>query len=139
MLMRVAIIFIPGKNREKLRNIAVALAKGIESNGHQVDIIDGKVDVNVKLTAHQYIGMGTEASSMFGGKISEKIAPFLGSAGHLQGKRCFAFILKSSFGSQKALTRLMQAMEKEGMFLKYSDVIQSELEANEIGKRLHIQ
>ena len=35
--------------------------------------------------------------------------------------------------------RLVKIMESEGMYLKSSEVIQSEVEAEEIGKRLHIE
>jgi Trp operon repressor len=54
------------------------------------------------------------------------------------GKRSFAFITKNVFGAPKALVRLMKNMEKEGMFLKYSSILNSPQEAEEIGKRLHI-
>jgi hypothetical protein len=33
----------------------------------------------------------------------------------------------------------MKAMEKEGMFIKYSTIFSSPPEAEEIGKRLHIK
>jgi len=33
----------------------------------------------------------------------------------------------------------MKGMEKEGMFLKYSTILNSPQEAEEIGKRLHIK
>ena len=137
--MRTAVIFFAGKNREKLLNLAKALARGIESQGHQVDIIDGDHDVNTRLTIYQYIAIGTEAISAFGGKIPEKISTFLSSAGMVSGKRCFAFVAKTALGSQKALTRLMKQMESEGMYLKYSDVFSSQVEAEEVGKRLHIK
>ncbi len=137
--MRTAVIFFSGKNREKILNLAKALARGIESQGHQVDIIDGDRDVNSKLTIYQYIAVGTESVSLFGGKIPEKISTFLASAGMVAGKRSFAFVAKTPLGSQKALSRLMKQMESEGMYLKYSEVLNSQVEAEEIGKRLHIK
>ena len=137
--MRTAVIFFAGKNRERLLNLAKALARGIEAQGHQVDIIDGDHDVNTRLTIYQYIAIGTEAISGFGGKIPEKISTFLASAGMVSGKRCFAFVAKTTLGSQKALSRLMKQMESEGMYLKYSEVFSSQVEAEEVGKRLHIK
>ena len=137
--MKVAIVFFEGKNRQKLFNLVKALSQGIESQGHQVDIIDGSHDVSTRLSMHQYIIMGTESKSTIGGKIPEKVASFLADAGVIQGKRSFAFVSKTFFGSEKALTRLMSSMEKEGMFLKYSEIIQTSIEAEEIGKRLHIE
>ena len=136
--MKVAIAFFEGKNRAKLFGLVKALSKGIESQGHQVDLIDGTHDVNTKLSMHKYIIVGTESKSTIGGKIPEKVGSFLSNAGAIQGKRSCAFVSKTFFGSEKALSRLMANMEKEGMFLKYSEIIQSAVEAEEIGKRLHI-
>ena len=136
--MRVAVIFVPSSKREKLLEIAQALAAGIESNGHQVELIDGSRDVNTKLTIYQYIAVGTEVTSMFGGKIPDKVAQYLKDAGKVSGKRSFAFVTKRAIGADKGLQRLMQAMETEGMFLKFSDVLSSAAEAKEIGKRLSI-
>ena len=137
--MRVAVIFFSQKNRDKLVTICKSLAAGIESQGHQVDIVDGDHDVNTKLTIYKYLAIGTESVSVFGGKIPEKVSHFLSQAGFLTGKRSFAFVLKTLFGSTRALFRLMKGMEKEGMYLKYSEILQSDIEAEEIGKRLHIE
>jgi len=137
--MRIAIVFFPDKKRDKLLSLCKGLGSGLEAQGHQVDIIDGSRDVNSKLTVYRYIVVGTEAISMFGGRIPDKIAPFISGAGIVSGKRAFAFVLKSFLGSSKALTRLMKALEKEGMFIKFQEILQSEIEAEEIGKRLLIK
>ena len=47
--------------------------------------------------------------------------------------------LRRDFFASKALQRLMKIMEKEGMFLKISDVIGGKDEAQLIGKKLHIK
>ena len=137
--MRAAVVFFTTNSRDKILNIAKSLARGIESQGHQVDIIDGDHDVNAKLTMYQYIAVGSESLSNFSGKIPDKVGQFLASSGMVAGKRSYAFITKNVFGATKALTRLMKNMEKEGMFLKYSSILNSPQEAEEIGKRLHIK
>jgi menaquinone-dependent protoporphyrinogen IX oxidase len=137
--MRVAIVFIAESKREKLLAVAKGLAKGLESQGHQVDIVDGNRDVNTKLTIYNYIAIGTEAVSIIGGKIPEKVAAYLANGGMISGKRSFAFVAKSLLGATRALLRLMKAMEGEGMLVKYSQILQTELEAEEIGKRLHVK
>jgi hypothetical protein len=136
--MRVAVVFIADKGRDKLMNLAKAVAKGIESQGHQVDVLDGSRDSGAKLTIYNYVVIGTEPVSI-GGKISDRVAQLLSSSGMVSGKRCFAFVPKAFLGSTRALFRLMQAMEKEGMFLKSSEILQSAVEAEEIGKRLRLQ
>jgi flavorubredoxin len=136
--MRAAVIFFSGKNREKMMRLAKALGKGIEKQGNQVDVFDGAKDTNVKLTMYQYVAIGAEPIGLLGGKIPETVATFLAASGLVSGKKSYAFITKSAFGSEKALARLMKSMEKEGMFLKNSDMLRSPTEAEEIGKRLHI-
>lgn len=135
--MRVAVVFFGGKKRAKILEICKALSRGIEAQGHQADVVDGEHDVNTKLTIYQYIVVGTEAVTAFKGKIPERVGPFLAGAGQVTGKRSFAFLLKS-FGAPRGLARLMQAMEKEGMYLKNSSILTSAVEAEEVGKRLHI-
>ena len=137
--MRAAVVFFSEGKRDKLLQISKALASGMESQGHTVDIVDGVHDVNTRLTVYEYIAVGTEVTSTFGGKIPEKVAEYLKSSGMIGGKRAFAFVLKGRFGVDKALARLMKVMEGEGMFLKYSEVLTSAVEATEIGKRLRIQ
>jgi menaquinone-dependent protoporphyrinogen IX oxidase len=136
--MRVAVVFFNGKSRDKVRQLAAALGKGIEKQGHQVDLFDGVKDANVKLTIYQYLVIGAEGVSAFGGKLPEQVHTFLAAAGVVSGKKSFAFVPTSTFGSAKALSLLMKAMEGEGMFLKNSEIVRSPQEAEEIGKRLHV-
>ena len=137
--MRIAVVFIPDRNRDKLLKIAKGVMAGIEQQGHQVDIVDGSRDVNTKLTIYEYICIGTEPISSFGGRIPARVGEFLANAGIVAGKRSFAFVIKSGFSTLRALARLMKIMEGEGMFLKYSEVLLSPEEAVEIGKRLRIK
>ena len=136
--MRVAVVFVPQAKRDKLVEISKALAAGIESQGHHVDLLDASRDVNVKLTIYEYIAVGTEVVSLFGGKIPAKAGEFLRSSGIVGGKRSFAFVTKKAIGADKGLQRLMKLMEGEGMFLKFSDILSSAAEATEKGKRLKI-
>lgn len=137
--MRTAIVFFEGRDRKKILDIAKGLSKGLESQGHQVDIVDGDHDVNTKLTVYQYICVGTSSTSFIGGKVSPVVSTFLAGAGIIAGKRCFAFVAKSGLRTGKTLHTIMKAMECEGMFLKYSDVLSSAEEAEAVGKRLHIE
>jgi len=135
--MRVAVVFFPARNREKLRNISMGLAHGIENQGHHVDLIDGEKEIGKKLTIYQYIAVGTESSG-FSGKTPEKIAKFLSHAGSLIGKKCLAFVTKAMIGAQKGLLHLMKRMEHEGMYLTYSKIFESPEMAEIIGKNIHI-
>ena len=136
--MRVAVVFFSGRNREKIRDLATGLARGIEKQGNQVDVFDGARDSNVKLTIYRYIAVGMEPSGSFSGKVPDLVKSFLASSGVVSGKKSYAFVSRSAFGTAKSLSNLMRSMEGEGMFLKNSDVLRSGVEAEEIGKRLHI-
>ena len=124
---------------ERVKDIATHLARGIESEGHQVAIVNIETDPDTKLTIYDYLLVGTAANSTFSGKISTRVADFLKNSGRVSGKKCYAFIAKKGFFVSKALQNLMKTMEKEGMFLKISDVITSADEAELIGKKLHIK
>jgi len=136
--MRVAVVFFSGRNREKIRDLAKGLARGMERQGNQVDVFDGDRDANVKLTIHQYIAIGMEPSGQLSGKVPDSVRSFLSGSGVVSGKKSYAFVSRATFGTAKSLTNLMRSMEGEGMFLKSSDVLRSAVEAEEIGKRLHI-
>ena len=137
-MARVAIVFFEGKNRNKIVEIAKGLSKGIESQGHRVDIVDGDHDVNTKLTGYQYLAVGTSAINTFGGKIPGSLATYLANSGIVAGKRAFAFAVKGGMRIGKTLTAVMKSMEQEGLYLKYSEILSSPVEAEAIGKRLHI-
>lgn len=137
--MRIAVVFFGGGKRERVADLARGIAEYFESNAHHVDLIDGDRDTNTKLTVFEYLVVGTSATSFFSGQIDPKIGEFLARAGTVLGKRSFAFVLKSPFGAQKALKRLMNAMEREGIFLRYSEVLRSREEAALVARRLKIE
>jgi menaquinone-dependent protoporphyrinogen IX oxidase len=136
--MRVAVVFFSGRKRDGMMALAKSLAKGIERQGNQVDVLEGNRDVNVRLTTYQYVAIGAENTGTFRGAVPEAVKSYLAAAGLLSGKKSYAFVLKSAFGSTRTLAMLMRYMEAEGMLLKNSDILRSAQEAEEIGKRLHI-
>jgi len=136
--MRVGIVFFSGKNNNKLENISKSLSEGIQMQGHQVDIINGNLDQNSKLTIYNYIVVGVDGINFFGGTIPSKTSVFLSNSGLLKGKRSYAFTSKTTLRPQKNLSKLMYSMEHEGLYLKKSDIISNRDEAVSIGKRLHI-
>ncbi len=136
--MRVCVAIFYQDNGKKLVDIAKGLVKGIEANGHQVELIDGVKDKGKKISFYDYIALGTNAVSTMGGKIPPSVSEFLGQCGNMQGKRSFAFIHKGGLRKNKTLKALMSNMEHEGMFIKNSQILVNSQEATAIGKRLHI-
>jgi hypothetical protein len=52
------------------------------------------------------------------------------------GKKSAAFLKKTGPFATRALTRLMRSMEKEGMFVNWSEIIRSVPQAEALGKRM---
>ena len=136
--MQVGIVYAGAdRNGAKLKAIAEAFAKGLEAQGHQADIISA-YEEGTRLTLYDYVIVGAEPVSFFSAKIPESISKFLAQAGTVSGKRCLAFI-PSCLRKGKTLQNLMKAMEREGMYLKLSEVIKRPDEELAIGKRLNVE
>lgn len=137
--MKVCVLYAPqSKGNEKMKAIAKALAEGIGSQGHMVDVLDMTLEAGKIVSYYDYLIIGTESSTFFGGKIPQSVAVFLKGAGTLSGKRCMAFITKGGVRSMKTLQSLMKTMEKEGMFLKKSEILTKVDFARAVGKHIQI-
>ena len=137
--MRAAVVFAEGQRHERLLSLSKSLARGLIAQGHQVDVINATRQSESKLTIYQYIAVGSEGTTFITGKLPEAVHRFLKGSGAVSGKRCYAFIAKGRSGYRRALLRLMQVMEREGMYLKNSGVLASDAEAEAVGKRLHLE
>jgi hypothetical protein len=128
--MRVALVYIPSKASEALVAISKAMARSLESAGHFVDISEAKPDESPRLTGYDYVIVGTESATLLG-KIPDRVARFLAQAGMVSGKRCMAFLRKSGLRPERALNRLMKAMEAEGMIVNCAELVTNEASAAE--------
>lgn len=138
--MQVCVVYCPkGREDRKLDEVAKSFAKGIESQGHSCDVINIRTDGDRKLTFYDYIIFGTSATTTFGGRIPEEVAKYLARAGQVSGKRCLAFVTGGGLRKGKTLSSLMKAMEGEGMYLKYSEVVDKPGMALALGKRLNVE
>lgn len=126
--MRVAVVYVPAKDKARIEAAARAMARELESKGHMVDLSEARPDETPRLTGYEYVVFGTESSSLFG-KIPDRVTKVLAQAGTLAGKRSMSFLRKSGLRPEKALARLMKAMEAEGMIVNCAEVVGSEQEA----------
>jgi len=131
--MRIAIISAPASRMSPPEYIK-SLAKGMESMGHRVDIIDAWTEDGFRLPGYEYIAVVTEPNSFFSGKISVNIQKILGAGSGLVGKKSAAFVKKSGLFTNRALFNLMRAMEKEGMRINWSDILFNPEHALAMGK-----
>ena len=134
--MRIAVVSVPAQRRG-VPEYVKSLARGMDSMGHRVDIIDAWTEDGFRLPGYEYIAVCAEAASFWGGKMPEALPKILGSGSGLVGKKSAAFIKKTGpLFVNKALSNLMRAMEKEGMLINWSDVLLNAPHAEALGKRL---
>jgi len=131
--MRIAVMNVSAR-RNGTKDYAKALANGMESMGHRVDVLEP--EDGYKLPSYEYIAICAEAAGFWGGKMPEALPKLLATAS-LAGKKGAAFLKKTGpFFINKALCNLMRAMEKEGMLVNWSEVLLSPDHANAMGKRV---
>ncbi|MDR2618504.1 MAG: hypothetical protein LBC62_06510 [Treponema sp.] len=134
--MRIAVISAPGR-RKGIPEYVKSLAKGMESMGHRVDIIDAWTEDGFRLPGYEYIAVCAEAVSLWGGKMPDVLSRILAAGSGLVGKKSAAFLKKTGpIFINKALWNLMRAMEKEGMTVNWSEIILSAPQAEALGKRI---
>jgi hypothetical protein len=104
-----------------------------------VTVIDAMTDTGASLTPFGYIAFGVKVPSFMAKSVPDAFAAFLRSAGHLPGKRCYAFIDGKGLRKSRFLASLMKVVESEGVLLKRSDILSGEAEAQAVGARLHIE
>lgn len=139
--MRAAVVYFKRNDEDKeLEQLAKALQRGLQSkNGLNVDVISLRKNEEARLSGYAYIAMGVPVTSWFKGRLPEGFKEVLGRCGVLGGKKSFAFVPKKFLGSDKTLAKLMAAMESEGMFLRYSEVLLDEEHAQETAAALTVE
>jgi menaquinone-dependent protoporphyrinogen IX oxidase len=134
--MRVAVIFSSASKAGGLDEYAKAVASGIESMGHRVDLLDARTDEGQRLPGYEYLIVVSEPVSAFSGKIPENLSKYLAQASSLVGKKGAAFLRRSGLFSGKAMASLMKAMEKEGMWVNWSETVANPSQAAAAAKRI---
>jgi hypothetical protein len=104
--------------------------------GHRVDLIDGWSEDGRKLPYYDYIAVVAEQTGLFKGRMPEALTVVLSGGTGLAGKKGAAFLRKTGPFTGRAMANLMDAMEKEGMVVNWSDVILNPPQAEVLGKRV---
>jgi hypothetical protein len=134
--MRIAVVSASAERRG-IPEYVKSLARGRESIGHRVEILDAWTEDGFRLPGYEYIAVCAEAASTWGGKMPSALSKILASGSGLVGKKSAAFLKKTGpFFANKALSNLMKAMEKEGMRINWSEILLNAPHAEALGKRL---
>ncbi|MCL2557497.1 MAG: hypothetical protein FWE09_03370, partial [Treponema sp.] len=105
-------------------------------DGHIVDVINANESDGARLPGYDYVAIVTETLSFFSARLPDAVKKILDSARALGGKKGAAFVRKGGFRFNRALAVLMNAMEKEGMVVNWSDILLSVAHAEAMGKRI---
>jgi hypothetical protein len=133
--MRIAIVSVP-RQRGGIPDYIKSLARGMDSMGHRVDLVDAWTEDGMRLPGYEYIVVVAESLSFFSGKMPEPLPKVLSAGSSLVGKKSAAFVRKGCLFMGRALSNLMRAMEKEGMTVNWSDILLNSAHAEAIGKRI---
>ena len=133
--MRIAIISAPS-HRGPVPDYVRALAKGMESMGHRVELIDAWTDDGMRLGGCEYIAVAAEPVSFFSAHIPDAVAKILSVGSGLGGKKSAAFVKRAGLRPGRTLANLMRAMEREGMMINWSDILLNAPHAEAMGKRI---
>ncbi len=136
--MKIAVLYADANQSSLCKELAAGLAEGLLQQGHDVTVIDMVHDKGMVVSFYDYIAIGTHATSLWSTQILPAVGEFLKQCGTISGKRSFAFIAKKGLRQGKTLQTLMRAMESQGMYLTFSEVLSSRAQAQAVGKRLII-
>jgi hypothetical protein len=133
--MRVAIVSAPNKREKGVPDYTTAFSQGLSAMGHEAKIFNVFTDEARFLPAYEYIVVIAEQTGFFGGKFDPHLSEFIKGAS-LGGKKGGAFIKKIYPATDKALANLMRIMEREGIYINWSDVLLNSAHSKEIAKRI---
>ena len=136
--MRVSIIYLTAGKGAALEAVAKAMAKAIEGQGHEVELLGNAKGQLQRLTNSDYVIIGVEPVGIRG-KLPPRVAEILAQSGSLVAKRSMAFVLKRGPFRNKTLPRLMKAMEAQGMNVNYAEVVSGPAEATIAAKEAPIE
>ena len=132
--MRVA--FVHSSKDKRVVRLANHMVNLFEKGGWTVKVIEaGSSTAPVSLRPFDLIFVGSQVSSLWGGKISQEVVNFLQGARGMEGKKAVAYVRPNLFGTDKALKRLMSKMEAQGAFVIDFEALKGEREAEDLVKR----
>ena len=135
--MRILLLSYLKSDNRKQSEILKKLEQTAIASGHQVDVRSGEKDTeDLHLIVYDYIAVIVPASPLFGAKVPVKLPEVLSQCGNVSGKKGAALVVKKGFSSAKMCHVVMKAMEKEGMFVDYFEVVESVDHATSVGRKI---
>lgn len=135
-MQRLLIIHTPDAD---LKDIAEGIKEGAEAQGFRVDIKNtNDIGNGVSFYPYDLILAGSPTKGIFRGKIDQSLNKFLSEAKRTVGKDTVAFVKPRFFATNKALKKVMSALESQGCIVKNFKAIKDHQSAVEFGKNINI-
>ena len=135
-MQRLLVIHTPD---DDLKDIAEGIKEGAESQGFRVDIKNtNDIGNGVSFYPYDLILAGSPTKGIFRGKIDQSLNKFLSEAKRTVGKEAVAYVKPRFFATNKALKKVMSALESQGCIVKNFKAIKNHQSAVEFGKNIKI-
>lgn len=135
-MQRLLIIHTPDAD---LKDIAEGIKEGAESKGFRVDLKSTQdIGSGVSFYPYDLILAGSPTEGIFRGKIDQSLNKFLSEAKRTVGKDAVAYVKPRFFATNKALKKVMAALESQGCIVKNFKAIKNYQSAVEFGKNIKI-
>ena len=130
--MLVGIIY--STEKKVIAKLVDGLKRGLEEQGHQVQVFADDTDSFTGLAACKTIMVGSYVIGGFKPKTPSRLKDVLNKLNIISGKRSIAFVASGGIGERKALVQLMKDMESQGRYMVNQQSFSSEDDAYRFGK-----
>lgn len=135
-MQRLLIIHTPDAD---LKEIAAGIKEGAEAQGIKVDLKNTKDTAQgISFYAYDLILAGSSTKGIFRAEIDDSLSNFLSEAKRTAGKDAVAYVKPHFFATNKALKKVMAALETQGCIVKNFKSIKNYSSAVEFGKNLKL-
>ena len=130
-------ILIYSSPSRKFDTLVEVISSSLQRLGNQVKKVKVEEEQRpVSLFAYDLVFVGSPVLGFWGGKFPEKLSSYLKKCTGFQGKKSAVFVFPKSFGTVKAMKRLMHELEEKGSIVIDFRQIKKSLDAKKFGNRL---
>lgn len=135
-MQRLLIIYTPDAD---LKDIAEGIKEGAETQGFRVDMKNTKdIGNGVSFYPYDLVAAGSPTKGIFKGEIDKSLNKFLSESKRTVGSDAVAYVKPRLFATNKALKKVMAALESQGLIVKNFKAIKDHQSAVEFGKNIKI-
>ncbi len=135
-MQRILIIHTPD---DEIKDIAEGIKEGAEAEGFRAELKNTADTGNtVSFYPYDLVIAGSPTHGIFKGKIDNSLKEYLSDSKRTVGQDAVAFVKPRLFATNKALKKVMAALEAQGCIVKNFKAISNHQEAVEFGKNIKL-